>query len=97
LMSGQPVINVVFWRCAVGALVLLAVCGIPAIFLDGESGESMFKYDDYYQGTGRDYYPVAKSVDEAFKLKHAEPIDMNSLVPKLFQAFPYDLWDVTES
>lgn len=27
LMSGQPVINVVFWRCAVGALVLLAICG----------------------------------------------------------------------
>ncbi|HID9656537.1 TPA: DMT family transporter [Serratia marcescens] len=27
LMSGQPVVNVVFWRCAVGALVLLAVCG----------------------------------------------------------------------
>ncbi|CAI0789425.1 DMT family transporter [Serratia entomophila] len=26
LMSGQPVINVVFWRCAIGALVLLAVC-----------------------------------------------------------------------
>ncbi|HGY5758324.1 TPA: EamA family transporter, partial [Serratia marcescens] len=23
LMSGQPVVNVVFWRCAVGALVLL--------------------------------------------------------------------------
>ena len=26
LMSGQPVINVVFWRCAIGALVLLAIC-----------------------------------------------------------------------
>ncbi|BEN00752.1 polysaccharide pyruvyl transferase family protein [Serratia sp. CY54039] len=78
-------------------VIIAEAYGIPAIFLDGESGESMFKYDDYYQGTGRDYYPVAKSVDEAFKLKHAEPIDMNSLVPKLFQAFPYDLWDVTES
>jgi hypothetical protein len=36
LMSGQPVINVVFWRCAVGALVLLAIvlrwgsCGATA-------------------------------------------------------------------
>lgn len=26
LMSGQSVVNVVFWRCAVGALVLLAIC-----------------------------------------------------------------------
>ena len=28
LMSGQPVVNVVFWRCAVGTLVLLVVCGL---------------------------------------------------------------------
>lgn len=28
LMSGQPVINVVFWRCAIGALALLLVCGL---------------------------------------------------------------------
>jgi len=28
LMSGQPVINVVFWRCAIGALVLLIVCAL---------------------------------------------------------------------
>ncbi|MEB6338345.1 DMT family transporter [Serratia rhizosphaerae] len=28
LMSGQPVINVVFWRCAIGALILLLVCGL---------------------------------------------------------------------
>ncbi|OMQ25731.1 DMT family transporter [Serratia oryzae] len=28
LMSGQPVINVVFWRCVIGALVLLVVCAL---------------------------------------------------------------------
>jgi drug/metabolite transporter (DMT)-like permease len=27
LMSGQPVLSVVFWRCAIGAVTLLAVCG----------------------------------------------------------------------
>lgn len=26
LMSGQPVLSVVFWRCAIGAITLLAVC-----------------------------------------------------------------------
>ena len=26
LMSGQPVIDVVFWRCLFGALTLLAIC-----------------------------------------------------------------------
>ncbi|KFK95597.1 MULTISPECIES: DMT family transporter [unclassified Serratia (in: enterobacteria)] len=28
LISGQPVINVVFWRCTVGALVLVVVCAL---------------------------------------------------------------------
>lgn len=28
LMSGQPVVNVVFWRCAIGSVVLLVVCGL---------------------------------------------------------------------
>lgn len=28
LMSGQPVVNVVFWRCVFGAAVLLVVCGL---------------------------------------------------------------------
>ncbi|EJN03177.1 DMT family transporter [Phyllobacterium sp. YR531] len=27
LMSGQPVFSVVFWRCAIGAVTLLAICG----------------------------------------------------------------------
>lgn len=27
LGSGQPVINVVFWRCAIGAVALLVICG----------------------------------------------------------------------
>lgn len=28
LVSGQPVLDVVFWRCAVGAATLLAICGL---------------------------------------------------------------------
>jgi hypothetical protein len=27
VMSGQPVLDVVFWRCLFGAVALLAVCG----------------------------------------------------------------------
>ncbi|UGY10790.1 DMT family transporter [Phyllobacterium pellucidum] len=32
LMSGQPVFSVVFWRCAIGALTLLAVCAGLGLF-----------------------------------------------------------------
>src|SRR5690606_36889473 len=28
LMSGQAVLDVVFWRCAIGALTLLLICGL---------------------------------------------------------------------
>src|SRR3546814_16584549 len=27
LVSGQPVLDVVFWRCAIGAATLLVICG----------------------------------------------------------------------
>ncbi|WP_199635215.1 polysaccharide pyruvyl transferase family protein [Serratia sp. PAMC26656] len=78
-------------------VIIAEAYGIPAVFLDGESGESMFKYDDYYNGTGRDYYPVARNIDQAFKLEQAKPINMDDIVPKLFNAFPYELWGIKHS
>ncbi|WP_438750678.1 DMT family transporter [Pararhizobium sp. O133] len=35
LMSGQPVVDVVFWRCLFGALTLLAICGALGHFRRG--------------------------------------------------------------
>lgn len=35
LMSGQPVIDVVFWRCLFGALTLLAICAMLGHFRSG--------------------------------------------------------------
>ncbi|WP_346793949.1 polysaccharide pyruvyl transferase family protein, partial [Klebsiella pneumoniae] len=35
-------------------IIIAEAYGIPAIFLDNNSGESRFKYDDYYFGSGRD-------------------------------------------
>jgi drug/metabolite transporter (DMT)-like permease len=32
LVSGQPVLSVVFWRCLVGAITLLAICGSLRFF-----------------------------------------------------------------
>lgn len=35
VLSGQPVFNVVFWRCAVGGLALLAACAALGLFRTG--------------------------------------------------------------
>jgi hypothetical protein len=32
LVSGQPVIDVVFWRCAIGAATLAAICAALGLF-----------------------------------------------------------------
>ncbi|MBL5824660.1 polysaccharide pyruvyl transferase family protein [Serratia fonticola] len=73
-------------------VIIAEAYGIPAIFLDNNSGESRFKYDDYYYGSGRSHYPIAKSVKEALSMTPAETIDFKKVVLPLMSAFPYDLW-----
>lgn len=73
-------------------LIIAESYGIPAVFIEGPSGESLFKYDDYYLGTGRTTYSRVKSVEEAFSCRN-EPI--NNLYERqmnLLSSFPYDLW-----
>ncbi|ENY0909456.1 polysaccharide pyruvyl transferase family protein [Serratia marcescens] len=73
-------------------VIIAEAYGIPAIFLDGNSGESKFKYDDYYFGTGREEYPIASTIEEAMSMTPAKPIDMPTVSSRIFKAFPYDLW-----
>ncbi|WND11833.1 polysaccharide pyruvyl transferase family protein [Klebsiella pasteurii] len=78
--------------CSLHGLIIAEAYGIPAVFLENESGESRFKYDDYYFGTGRDNYPVANTVDQALDLAPARQIELPSITKSLMQSFPYDLW-----
>ena len=73
-------------------VIIAEAYGIPAILLKNSSGESSFKYDDYYHGSGRDSYPTAATVDEAFSIEPAQGIDVYAIAKPLFSAFPYDLW-----
>ncbi len=73
-------------------LIIAEAYGIPAVFLENNSGESRFKYDDYYFGSGRDTYPVVKNVSDAFDVEYAKPIDIKKITKGLISAFPYDLW-----
>lgn len=73
-------------------VILAESYGRNAIFLDSGSGETRFKYDDYYQGTGRSTYHIARNIEEAKSLT-SEPIPALSERQKaLINSFPYDLW-----
>lgn len=72
------------------AIVIAESLGIPNRLV-ASSGESEFKYEDYYLGTGRDVIPPARSVETAL----AEEVTVPNLSwepDRLLDAFPRDLW-----
>lgn len=74
-------------------VIIAEAYGVPAIFFDSNSGESMFKYEDYYQGTGRHDIPKVSSIEEGLSRTFAPLPDFTPIANKLYQAFPFDLWD----
>jgi pyruvyltransferase len=70
-------------------VVVAESLGIPArLVVSGN--EPLFKYRDYYAGTGRPEFSPASSVAEARELG-GEPLPSWDATP-LLDAFPYDLW-----
>lgn len=75
-------------------IILAEAFGIPARLIASGS-EPDFKYNDYYQGTGRDGYRAAVSVEEALELggEPAAEFDADALLA----AFPADLYESADS
>lgn len=73
-------------------VILAEAYGIPAVYLDNGNGEHPFKYDDYYQGTGRKKWHAGHSVEECLDLGGNADFDLERVQTSLMQAFPYDLW-----
>ncbi len=71
-------------------LIVAEAYGIPARRLRLAKGEPDFKYEDYYQGTGRPRHRPAASIEEALHLG-GERAPVFDGAP-LMDAFPYDLW-----
>lgn len=69
-------------------LVMADALGVPASLLR-PSKESLFKYEDYYEGTGRRLPPVNDSVEEAVR-NPGEPLEWRP--DALKAAFPRELW-----
>ena len=73
-------------------IILAEAYGRNAIFLDSGSGETQFKYDDYYQGTGRKTYHITSKIDEAIKLVSTPIPELFDRQQALIKVFPNDLW-----
>ncbi|MAL97820.1 MAG: pyruvyl transferase [Alteromonadaceae bacterium] len=72
-------------------VILAEAYGVPAVLLMPEGhGEHIFKYRDYYAGTGRLEFPVASSIAEALKAGRANIPEFDP--EALLKAFPLDFY-----
>lgn len=76
-------------------LVIAEAYGIPARYVRLSPSEDIFKYQDYYYGTGRENFTFATSVKEALEMGGMPPPIFDH--QRLLDAFPWDLWSVPET
>lgn len=70
-------------------IVIAESLGIPARLVLSDT-EPLFKYQDYYEGTGRTNFAPAHSIEEALQLGGEQLPDWDPT--PLLDAFPYELW-----
>lgn len=73
-------------------IVIAESFGIPSKLIRNKSGEAPFKYQDYYEGTGRKDFRIFESIEEARSHSASAP-DLEKCAKRLLAAFPYDLWE----
>ena len=71
-------------------IVIAEAFGIPARYARISGAESLFKYQDYYAGTGRPVFDYADSISEALEMGGEDPPIFD--VSVMERAFPFDLW-----
>lgn len=71
-------------------IIIAEAYGIPARMLRITEKEHIFKFMDYYLGTGRQKLKMAYSIDEALAMGGEEPPVCD--LAKLYQAFPFEFW-----
>lgn len=82
----------IVFSASLHGLVIAESYGVPAILTMTSKTENMFKFEDYYLGSGRSEFPVALSVDEARKLAPPPLPDVQAIQTRLIDAFPQDIW-----
>lgn len=71
-------------------IILAEAYGVPAVLLKPQV--DMFKYYDYYLGTGRLSFPIATSIEEAMNIMPAPIPDFEKIASELKKEFPYDIY-----
>lgn len=71
-------------------IIVAEAYGIPARLLRISDAEPLFKFADYFLGSGRPAFQYASSIEQAFSLGGEAPAQCD--VEKLYEAFPFDLW-----
>lgn len=76
-------------------IILAEAFGVPARMLRVSKHEPLFKYQDYYESTGRPDFKFATSVKEALEMGGERPgyIDLQPLL----NAFPWDYFEQKQS
>lgn len=82
----------IVYSTSLHGIIIAESYGIPAVLIRNQSGETRFKYDDYYQGTGRFDMPMFEHLAAAAGHRPEVP-DLRALQARLLAAFPIDLWD----
>lgn len=71
-------------------VIVAEAYGIPAKLLRVTETEPLFKFKDYYAGTGRDHFEFATSIEEALQMGGEEPFKCD--LEALYNAFPFEYW-----
>jgi len=82
----------IVYSASLHGLIIAESYGIPAILTMTSTTENLFKYGDYYEGTGRSTFPVAHSMAEARSLEPPPLPDVAAIQDRLLGAFPFDAW-----
>lgn len=77
-------------------IILAESYGVPAILLKPNTENSLFKYEDYYLGTGRELsdIPITDTIEGAFKydVKNIKMPDIEKIQKNLISTFPRDIF-----
>lgn len=73
-------------------IIIAEAFGIPARLLKITDKEPLFKYQDYYLGTGRPNFQPAYSVEQAIQMGGEPPVICD--LKKLYDAFPFEFWNI---
>lgn len=74
-------------------VIIAEAYGIPARLLRVSNNEPLFKYLDYYSGTGRPNFSYATTINEAFEMGGEPPFQCD--LEKIYEVFPFEYWSET--